>query len=173
MKTPPGRIPENCAHTYANYITPISYQDLSKKPTFSLLNSGLVVLQPSDEMVQNIRTVLDTDPEVPNFKFPDQDFLSHLFRGKWVPLGYQYNALKTLRSCHKPIWRDEDVKNVHYILDKPWASRIGAGTAPQDEVLHSWWWDAFEELKRSWGEKRGWDVVESTVIGQVKSSPQK
>jgi lipopolysaccharide biosynthesis glycosyltransferase len=115
-------------------------------------------------MFDNIRTVLDTDPEVPNFKFPDQDFLSHVFRRKWIPLGYHYNALKTLRNCHKPMWRDEDIKNVHYILDKPWSSRIGAGTGPEDEVLHSWWWQAYEELEKSWGDKPGWDVVAATVV---------
>lgn len=34
-----------------------------------------------------------------------------------------YNALKTLRweGVHKEIWRDDKVKNVHYILaPKPW-----------------------------------------------------
>jgi lipopolysaccharide biosynthesis glycosyltransferase len=51
-------------------------------------------------------------------KFPDQDLLSLHFKGKVRFLGYEYNALKTLRECHSNIWRDDKVRNVHYILDK-------------------------------------------------------
>lgn len=55
---------------------------------------------------------LHSDPIVKTFKFPDQDLLAYAFKGKFHSLGYQYNALKTLRGCHTAMWRDEDVKNV-------------------------------------------------------------
>jgi lipopolysaccharide biosynthesis glycosyltransferase len=91
---------------------------------------------------------------VPTFSFPDQDLLAAYFRGKWKPLPYIYNALKTLSVIHKPLWRDEEVKCVHYILsDKPWQARIGEpGTGGDFERLHRWWWDRFtvvqEELQK-------------------------
>ncbi len=66
-----------------------------------------------EEMVQQIAT----DPEVPAMRFPDQDFLAKFYRGRFTPLPYIYNALKTLRGCHEPMWRDEEVRNVHYILE--------------------------------------------------------
>lgn len=51
-------------------------------------------------------------------KFPDQDLLALHFKGRIRFLGYEYNALKTLRECHADMWQDDKVKNVHYILDK-------------------------------------------------------
>lgn len=70
------------------------------------------------------------------FKFPDQDLLAYAFKDRFAPLGYQYNALKTLRDCHIDMWRDEDAKNLHYILDKPWKGHLKEGE-PNYET-HSW-----------------------------------
>lgn len=80
-----------------------------------------------------------TDPtSIENYEFADQSLLSDLFLGRWVGLPYIYNALKTLRweGVHWPIWRDEEVKNIHYILSpKPWDEKPGEET---DET-HNWW----------------------------------
>lgn len=90
-------------------------------------------------------TMLHEDPVVKTFKFPDQDLLAYFFKGKFVSLGYQYNALKTLRGCHTEMWEDKDVKNVHYILDKPWAKRITpaapgeeGSAAHANDITHGW-----------------------------------
>jgi lipopolysaccharide biosynthesis glycosyltransferase len=69
-------------------------------------------------MYEGILHTLNTNPTVPTMKFPDQDLLSLHFKGKVRFLGYEYNALKTLRECHSNIWRDDKVRNIHYILDK-------------------------------------------------------
>jgi hypothetical protein len=56
-----------------------------------------------------------------------------------------YNALKTLRSqaVHGAIWRDDAVKNVHYILSpKPWDNKARGDSA--EETWH-WWWDINDE----------------------------
>ena len=58
-----------------------------------------------------------------------------------MALPYVYNALKTLRwkGVHDQIWRDEEVKNVHYILSpKPWEEKEGES---EDET-HAWWFAA-------------------------------
>jgi hypothetical protein len=34
-----------------------------------------------------MRNALDSDPIVQTFKFPDQDFMAHHFRGRFIPLG--------------------------------------------------------------------------------------
>jgi lipopolysaccharide biosynthesis glycosyltransferase len=110
----------------------------------------LVVLTPSSELAKSIKDFLETSPLVSSFSFPDQDLLATYFRGKWRPLSYIYNALKTMRSIHKPLWRDEEVKCLHYILpDKPWHSRVGEpGTGGESEELHRWWWDIFDRLQQ-------------------------
>ena len=58
---------------------------------------------------------------------------------------YIYNALKTLRTAHPQIWKDEEVKNVHYILAKPWDDKFGEESL---EDTHTWWWKVDEERRR-------------------------
>jgi hypothetical protein len=78
-------------------------------------------LTPSRENAQQVSSFLHTSPLIPTFKFPDQDFLAELFRGRWRPLPWIYNALKSLRHVHPEIWRDEDIRCLHYIYaEKPW-----------------------------------------------------
>jgi alpha-N-acetylglucosamine transferase len=162
-----GRVPENCAHTRANLTTPISPGSFSVR-THHLLNGGLIVLHPSQEAFERLTEVL-ADPElVSTFLFPDQDLLAHVYKNKFQPLGYQYNALKTLRACHTGMWRDEDVKNVHYILDKPWSKRVEKGDA--NEVLHGWWWDEFGRVEAEWkGTKDSWEVVKRNTAPQIQN----
>lgn len=118
------------------YTTPLAAADFSK-PTHSRLNSGLVVLQPSSETFEQILEFLYTDPRVKSYGFPDQDLLADFFDGRFLPISYRYNALKTLRYCHKDMWRDGDVKNVHLILKKPWYHRLPEGD--QDYETHKWY----------------------------------
>lgn len=40
---------------------------------------------------------ITTDPVVPTFRFPDQDFLADFYQDKWQPLPWCYNALKKVR----------------------------------------------------------------------------
>lgn len=51
--------------------------------THTLLNSGLVVLHPSPALLENMIDYLYTSPLVKTFSFPDQDFITNYFRGKW------------------------------------------------------------------------------------------
>ena len=57
-----------------------------------------------------------------------------------------------MRYWHENIWRDEEVRALHYIVDKPWQRRIArdgiAGHLGRDGVTHGWWWDIWEEWVR-------------------------
>ena len=102
------------------------------------LNSGLLVVVPSAAVYNQITKQMEDSDALQNYNFPDQDLLSDVFKDRWVVLPYVYNALKTIRkeAVHGPIWRDDRVKNVHYILaPKPW------NTAPHetDEEPLKWW----------------------------------
>ncbi|GAA5866408.1 hypothetical protein JCM3774_004670 [Rhodotorula dairenensis] len=156
---PPDWVPENCGHTQAKLTTPLAAADFSR-PTHDRLNSGLVVLRPSQSTFDGIVSFLHTDERVATYKFPDQDLLADYFQNRFLPISYRYNALKTLRYCHAAMWRDEDVKNVHYILKKPWYCQLPE--SDPDHETHSWWWDSFHRLQRSW-DGPDWDVVEGTV----------
>ncbi|KAF7793395.1 hypothetical protein EIP86_004507 [Pleurotus ostreatoroseus] len=146
---PEDWIPENCAHSSVSHPNALSnppqITPTSPRP-YTQLNSGTVVLRPSLSLAHGIYTYLRESPLVPTFQFADQDLLAHYFAGRWTVLPWCYNALKTLRRVHTALWRDEEVRCVHYILpDKPW--NTPRGTAGEDEEVNRWWWDRYEKLK--------------------------
>ncbi|KAF8507135.1 nucleotide-diphospho-sugar transferase [Russula emetica] len=148
---PADWIPANCAYTPlvhpSGHSQPSQIQPSSPRP-YTLLNSGLFVLTPSATLAQSIVDFLHTSPLVPTFSFPDQDFLAEFFRGKWKPLPWVYNALKMLRVIHKNLWRDEEVRCLHYILpDKPWKTRVRKDDVVDDLTeMDLWWWERFDIL---------------------------
>jgi len=165
---PADWVPENCAYTPLSHPTgltaPTQITGSSPRPHF-LLNSGLVVLSPSTELAQAIYEHLDTSPLLPNWSFADQDLLSDFFKGGWKPLPWCYNALKTLMIIHAPLWRDEEVRCLHYILAvKPWHARVPKEGGEFDKS-HQWWWDRLESLGTEMKDTdmEGWKVVIANV----------
>jgi lipopolysaccharide biosynthesis glycosyltransferase len=143
------RTPSNCGYT-SQHTDPESAKETGAPSTFGtgVCNGGLQVVNPSLILYEAILTAIRNPAKTAEYDFADQSLLSDTFFGRWVPLSYKYNALKTLKWCHGEIWRDEDVKNVHYILaPKPWDEKEGES----DDETHRWWWR--ENLKRVESEK--------------------
>ena len=139
-------VPANCAFT-SQHATPDDAQTAGAPSTAGLAmpNGGLQVVVPSTAVYERITAALGSDL-TSGYEFADQSMLGDLFRGRWVGLPYVYNALKTLRweGVHDPIWRDDEVKNVHYILSpKPWDEK--AEDRGKTDETHSWWWTETEE----------------------------
>ncbi|RAR14955.1 glycosyltransferase family 8 protein [Stemphylium lycopersici] len=150
---PKDWIPANCAFTH-QHDTPDTAQVSGSPCTVGLqyMNGGLQVINPSKAVYDLILTTLQ-QPQTADYAFADQSLLSDLFRGRWVALPYVYNALKTLRwkGVHDAVWRDEEVKNVHYILaPKPWNTRDVHNES--DQVTHGWFWKFSDERQEA--EKR-------------------
>ncbi|KAI9800552.1 MAG: hypothetical protein M1825_004101 [Sarcosagium campestre] len=136
-------VPANCAFT-SQHDAPDLAQTQGPSPTSGLgiCNGGLQVVNPSKEIYNLILAQLNDSDVVTKADFADQSLLSDLFRGRWVALPYTYNALKSLRWVHKEIWRDGQVKNLHYILSpKPWDESPDALSAETAK----WWFPANEE----------------------------
>jgi inositol 3-alpha-galactosyltransferase len=133
------------------------------KPTDQLLNSGVFVCTPSKELWDRMDHFRVHDPRVKDFAFPDQNFLDEFFKDHWVSIGWQYNAFKTSRYWHAKSWRDDEVRALHYIVDKPWERRVNedgtAGYLGLDGVTHCWWWQEYDEWKQ-WAERRGDEAAE-------------
>lgn len=152
------RIPENCAYT-SQHSSPEDAQ-VTAAPASSgvgMLNSGLLVINPSTDAFTLIVEAINNPEITDKHDFPDQGLLSEVFEGRWVPLPYVYNALKTLRwrTVHDTVWRDDDVKIVHYIFaKKPWTSRtleekdVRDEWEASDKLLHEWWWEVDDERKK-------------------------
>ncbi|KAK4687284.1 hypothetical protein P7C73_g2830, partial [Tremellales sp. Uapishka_1] len=144
--------PENCPHTPVSHPSALTHPipiTPTSPPMHHMLNSGMFVFRPSVQLWENMIEFFNTTPLLETFKFPDQDFLDEFFRNKWLPLGWQYNALKTMRYWHANIWRDDEVVCLHYIVDKPWAAQNKpdgtAGYLGRDGVTHEWWWEDYRE----------------------------
>lgn len=140
--------PENCALT-SQHADPDNAQIHGPPSTsgIGLPNGGLVVCNPSKGTYDKIMETLKDGGLTAGYEFADQSLLGERFHGRWVGLSYIYNALKTLRwkGVHDAIWRDDRVKNVHYILSpKPWDEKY---EDIQDES-HKWWHDANNERLR-------------------------
>ncbi|MCJ1306955.1 hypothetical protein MMC25_000599 [Agyrium rufum] len=154
--------PENCAYTPLSHPTALTKPtpvpksaDSTGKHTHRLLNSGMFVFHPSEAQWKSLLHELNTSDKCLTYDFPDQDFLDDFFRDRWFSIGWQYNALKTMRYWHESLWRDDEVRVLHYIVDKPWQRRIAsdgvAGHLGRDGVTHRWWWglwDAWVEERR-------------------------
>ncbi|KAJ5288968.1 hypothetical protein N7478_001998 [Penicillium angulare] len=144
---PDDWIPENCAYT-SQHKNPKNAQKVAPPPSsgVGLLNSGVLVITPSEKAYSEITSALQDTARIEGYSFPDQDLLSDVFKGRWVAIPYVYNALKTLRweTVHADIWRDEEVKAVHYIFaQKPWQEDIQpSDTLENIEEPSRWWWEA-------------------------------
>lgn len=133
------------------------------KETHTLLNSGLFIFTPFAKQWMDILRFLEEDERVKTYLFPDQDFLADFFRARWRSVGWQYNALKTMRYWHASFWDDADVCNLHYIVDKPWTKRVGsdgvAGYLGRDGVTHEWWWQDYEKWEKERTNMGGCEVL--------------
>jgi hypothetical protein len=152
---PKDWIPENCAFT-TQHSTPDIAQEQGASPLAGLAmpNGGLQVVIPSATVYEKILSALQSST-TKSYDFADQSILADLFPGRWVALPYVYNALKTLRwqGVHHWIWRDERVKNMHYLLSpKPWDEKEEDKRKEGRDETFQWWWDVTE---RRWREERG------------------
>lgn len=143
---------DNCAYTPLSHpkaLTEPTQPTPESRGTYHLLNSGMFLYHPSPQLWNDMLRYFNTSDKLGTYKFPDQDFLADFFRNKWRGLGWQYNALKTMRYIHPNMWRDDEVVCLHYIVDKPWAARVSkdgvAGFKGKDGETHTWWWDAYED----------------------------
>ncbi|KAK5695550.1 hypothetical protein LTR97_009060 [Elasticomyces elasticus] len=128
-------IPANCAFT-SQHSTPDQAQTEGAPPTAGLAmpNGGLQVVVPSMGTYNLILSSLEGD-KIDSFDFADQ-------------------------SVHDAIWRDDQVKNMHYLLSpKPWDEDEGFKKVPWDseerkgrDPANEWWWDV---SRRRWGEEKG------------------
>jgi len=162
---PSDWIPGNCAYTVVSGPMASSPAPRDEPRPYGQLNSGTVVLEPSIELAKNLYHFLATDERVSTWSFPDQDLLTAFFHGKWTALPWYYNALRTLRTIHAPMWNDKVARCVHYILaEKPW--QVKPKASKEFEVVNSWWWAQYEKMSERLQAEDidGWKIVSAMVV---------
>lgn len=166
----------NCPYTLLSHpaslieATPVPPNE--KPPhTHTLMNGGLFLYYPSTDLWSSMLEYFRSSKELSNYQFPDQDFLAQYFLHRWRALPWKYNALKTMENWHPNIWRDDDVRGLHYIVDKPWERRLASdgvgGHLGRDGKTHSWWWDVWDE----WTEQRRHEVELLSILEQLVAAP--
>ncbi|KAK5175971.1 hypothetical protein LTR44_011467 [Exophiala sp. CCFEE 6388] len=143
----------NCAYTPLNNPDEVAEpMTTGSRPTYHLLNSGMLLFYPSEELWHKMLDYFNTSDRLKTYQFPDQDFLADFYRDKWYPLSWKYNALKTMRYWHPRIWSDEKLVVLHYIVDKPWERQVSqdgiAGHLGRDGETHQWWWNIYHDWRK-------------------------
>ncbi|CAO96433.1 glycosyltransferase family 8 protein [Erwinia tasmaniensis] len=108
--------PENCFYSWCTGVDHV--QQLDKVDNY--LNGGFLLLTPDKTVFAEMLAQLSALDDLSDYLFAEQDFLNQFYRGRWQPLPWIYNALKTIPHQHPAAWDISRVKNIHYILDKPW-----------------------------------------------------
>lgn len=129
--------PENCHYTW---------QDRNQPAPASLdnyLNGGFLVLKPDNAVYEQLAGRIAAIEDLKAYPFSEQDLLNEAFAGHWQPLPYIYNALKTLPFQHSRMWNEREVKNLHYILAKPWKRDLQQPESERDRyyALDKLWWE--------------------------------
>jgi len=139
---PPSWTPENCAYTHLSgtehAVAGRTSAGLGDSGPDDYLNGGFLVLTPDEVVLADMVAQLGALDDLSRYPFAEQDFLNEFFHDRWQPLPYVYNALKTLPHQHPSIWHLPSVKNIHYIIDKPWQKPLDP-TDPYFELNRLWW----------------------------------
>lgn len=165
---------ENCAYTRLKHPSALErgvpVPPSSTPPdTYALLNGGVFLYHPSKALWRAMHHNFLSSYKLSSYQFPDQDFLASFFCHRWLSLPWKFNALKTMKQWHANVWRDSEVRALHYIVDKPWEKRVAsdriAGHLGRDGVTHDWWWDVWED----WRGRRSRDLTE--LVDRLVAEP--
>ncbi|SEQ81724.1 glycosyltransferase family 8 protein [Microlunatus flavus] len=135
---PASWTPQHCAYTHVEAGEP------SVAEADPYVNGGTLVLQPDRAVYEELLRELAAVQDLGRYVFAEQDFLNEHFRGRWVVLPYVYNALKTLPFQHPRLWDPAAVKNLHFIIDKPW--EVALDPASRYHAMELLWWDVATDL---------------------------
>ena len=137
---PESWTPENCFYTHGGGLE----HTLEAEAVDLYLNGGFLVLTPDQTVYAALVQRMAEVDDLERYPFAEQDLLNEHYQERWQPLPYVYNALKTLAFQHPTLWDAAEVKNIHYIIDKPWQKALD----PDDRYypVNKLWWDVAADL---------------------------
>ena len=128
--------PENCHYTWQERDEP------APASLDNYLNGGFLLLKPDNAQFAQLERRMAAIKDLKDYPFSEQDLLNEVFAGRWQPLSWIYNALKTLPFQHSRMWKADEAKNLHYILAKPWQRDMQQPESDRDRyyALDKLWW---------------------------------
>jgi lipopolysaccharide biosynthesis glycosyltransferase len=122
-------VPENCPYSGTT------------DPSLSYFNAGLLLFRPSLKTLEKLEAYVSAKKDLTEWIFAEQDFLNEYYRGAYHRLPIIYNAIKTLSTQHPKMWDMKAIKNIHYVLEKPWDDKESKSSklAPYKKLNDLWW----------------------------------
>jgi len=124
------------------------------------INAGLMLLEPDIEEWENIKSDIAQDQQIHQYKYPEQDYLSLRYCGRWTSITFNYNfqfgLTHRVKKCHYKI---DDVYVIHYSSSyKPWNNLIVGYEESKDEIefkkqhhrYYRLWHNAYEIIKEKY-----------------------
>lgn len=120
------------------------------------INAGLMLLKPSIEEWDDIKNDISKDTQINKYKYPEQDYLSLRYCGKWTSITFNYNfqfgLTNRVKKCHYKI---DDIYVIHYSSSyKPWNDLIKHDYTKdeiqfkkQHQKYYNLWNDAYQNIK--------------------------
>jgi lipopolysaccharide biosynthesis glycosyltransferase len=103
-------------------------------------------LRPDQNVFEEMEKYISKKDDIASWLFSDQDFLNEFFRGTTIQLSYIYNTLKTIIIQHGSHWDMDVIRNIHFILEKPWNDP--EFNCPKQEPyknINKLWWNMFKK----------------------------
>lgn len=106
-------------------------------------NAGFLVLRPDPALFRRWEKQLE-EADHSRWRMAEQDFLNEQYEHSYVELPRTYNMNKYIFSHHSELWRVEEIKCLHFVLDKPWQS-----TTTAYAEIEKLWWDTYTDRHTS------------------------
>ena len=124
---------------YVPYGRPIPSHMICSSTDRSLtgsINAGLMLLKPDLKEWDDIKKDIAKDTQINKYKYPEQDYLSLRYCGKWTSITFNYNfqfgLTNRVKKCHYKI---DNIYVIHYSSSyKPWNDLILERTVTEDEL---------------------------------------
>ena len=128
------------------------------------INAGLMLLKPDKEEWNSIKKDISNNTQINKYKYPEQDYLSLRYCGKWTSITFNYNFQFGLTNRVKKYrYTIDNIYVIHYSSSyKPWNDLIEGRIMTEDEKefkkfhqkYYELWKNAYFIIKKKFEKKK-------------------
>jgi len=116
-------------------------KDIRNRKWVDTFNSGVMLLHPSVKEYEHLLEKLMDESFTFEYVMSDQGFLNEVYKNDWHEIGFLNNANLALYRFKRDFWdqhKFEDIRIIHYTMQKPWKCNASGPYGPMCKV----WIDA-------------------------------